>query len=83
MTAAIEALARAVGRDTASEQAATTLFARAQLELRGIRKVRHELLADLECGKLKPQELRRLAALDRYKRLARTKSRRAKRSIAN
>jgi hypothetical protein len=84
MTTAIEAIARAVGRDTASElQEATTLFARAQLELRGIRKVRHELLADLECGKLKPQELRRVAALDRYERLARTKSRRAKRSIAN
>jgi hypothetical protein len=82
-TAAIEAIARAVGRDTASEQEATTLFARAQLELRGIRKVRHELFADLESGKLKPQELRRLAALDRYERLAQTKSRRAKRSIAN
>jgi hypothetical protein len=83
-TAAIEVIVCALGRDTASEQQeATRLFARAQLELRGIRKVRHELLADLESGKLKPNELRRLAALDRYERLAQTKSRRAKRSIAS
>jgi hypothetical protein len=80
--AATEAIARAMECGTDSEQQGATAFARSQLELRLIRRVRHDLLAAMEPGSLKPQELRRLGALDRYERLARTKIRRAMRSIS-
>jgi hypothetical protein len=80
--AVTEAMARAVECGDDSEQQEATAFARSQLELRRIRKVRYDLLAAIEPGSLKPQELRRLGALDRYERLARTKSRRAMRSIS-
>jgi hypothetical protein len=80
--AATEALAQAVLCDTGSEHEDAITFARAQLKLRLIRKVRHELLEALEPRILHLQALRRLAALDRYERLARTKSRRAKRLLA-
>ena len=83
MLAATEAIARAVLCGADSEQEDATTFARSQLKLRLIRKVRHELLAALEPGSLQPQELRRVAALDRYERLARTKSRRSRRLVAN
>jgi len=76
-TAAIEGIARAVvaGADFAPEEAIA--FATSQLELRRIREVRKDLLMDLA-----PRELRRLAALDRYERVALTKNRRARRSLA-
>jgi hypothetical protein len=80
MMAATEAIARALLSGTDSEQKGST-FARSQLKLRLIRKVRSELLAALEPGSLQPQELRRVAALDRYERLARTESRRARRLL--
>ena len=70
-------IARAVvaGADFAPEEAIA--FATSQLELRRIREVRKDLLMDLA-----PRELRRLAALDRYERVALTKSRWARRSLA-
>ena len=76
-TAAIEGIARAVvaGADFEPEEAMA--FATSELELRRIREVRKDLLMDLA-----PRELRRLAALDRYERVALTKSRRARRSLA-
>jgi hypothetical protein len=80
--AATEAIARAVMCDAKSEQQEATAFAQSQLKLQLIRKVRNDLFAALEPGSLRPQELRRLAALDRYERLAQTKSRRVKRLIA-
>jgi hypothetical protein len=79
--AATEALARAVVFGTENGQEEATTFAQSQLKLRLIRKERCDLLAGLEPGRLLPQ-LRRLAALDRYERLAQTKSRRAMRLIS-
>ncbi len=75
-TAAIEGIARAVVAGADCEQDAMA-FATSQLELRRIREVRKDLLMDLA-----PRELRRLAALDRYERVALTKNRRARRSLA-
>lgn len=77
--AAIDAVARVVGADERLEAIA---FARSQVELRRIRAVRTGLLQALVPDDLDPHELRRLAALDRYERLAQTKSRRAKRLLA-
>jgi hypothetical protein len=75
--AATDAIVSALfdGADNPHEDAAA--FARSQLELRRIRKVRYSMLASL-C----PRELRRLIALDRYERVARTKSRRARQLIS-
>jgi hypothetical protein len=84
--AGMDAIARAiigvVGAASADEQPEAMAFARSQMELRRIRAVRTDLLQALAPGDLDPQELRRLAALDRYERLAQTKSRRAKRLLA-
>ena len=52
-------------------------FAQAQLEVLQIRARRAELIAKIDLGQCDTHELRRLAALDRYERYARTKRRRA------
>jgi hypothetical protein len=52
-------------------------FAQAQLEVLQIRTRRSELIAKIDLGQCDTQELRRLAALDRYERYARTRRRRA------
>jgi hypothetical protein len=68
--------------DNSEGQEEATAFARAGLELGRIRDVRYSLWAALTRGSLKPRELRRLTALDRYERVAQTKVRRAKRLIS-
>jgi hypothetical protein len=80
--AAIDAIARAVssGGDDESQQAVA--FARSQLELKRIREVRNGLMSTIRFGCLDLIVLRRLAALDRYERVARTKIRRAKKRLA-
>jgi hypothetical protein len=83
--AAIDAVASAVvgSVDAAAvntEQMATA-FARSQIELRRIRRVRDGMLEGLDRADLDPKDLRRMAALDRYERLARTKRRRAMRLL--
>jgi hypothetical protein len=80
--AAIEVIAHAVICGTDGDQPEATAFAQSQLKLRLIRKVRHDLLAAAESRIPQPQELRRLLALDRYERVARSIRRRAARSIA-
>jgi hypothetical protein len=62
---------------------AATEFAQEQAELMRIRAVRKELTPlDLASGATNIEQLRRLAALDRYERLARTKRRRAARRLS-
>ena len=83
--AAIDAVACAVigSADAAAVDAEeeATAFARSQMELQRIRRVRGGMLEALVPSDLDPKELRRLAALDRYERLARTKSRRTMRLL--
>ena len=57
-------------------------FAEAQMKLLQIRKVRLDMLAELErqCHDL--QDFSRLVALDRYERLAHTKRRRASNELS-
>jgi hypothetical protein len=57
-------------------------FAEAQMKLLQIRKVRLDMLADMErqCHDL--QDFSRLVALDRYERLAHTKRRRASQKLS-
>jgi hypothetical protein len=55
----------------------TETFTSAHMELLRIRRVRRELLQNLMSEQPDPRGLRRLVALDRYERLARTKMRRA------
>ncbi|MGC2319302.1 MAG: hypothetical protein WA615_22875 [Bradyrhizobium sp.] len=50
-------------------------FAHTQLELLQIRARRAELIAKIEIGQDDTEELRRLVALDRYERYARTRRR--------
>jgi hypothetical protein len=80
--AAIDAIADAVSNGADGEGQQTTAFARSQLELKRIREVRNGLMSGLISGSLDIRALGRLAALDRYERLARTKSRRAKGALA-
>ena len=72
---------RAFTHDQANDEqlAAATELAQAQLELLRIRAVRAELVARLASGDL--EELQRLAAVDRYERLAFRKRRRASRNL--
>jgi hypothetical protein len=79
--AAIDAIARVVAVP-GDEGLDATAFARSQIELRRIRAVRTDLFAALDPRQLEPNELRRLAALDRYERVALTKGRRAQRLLA-
>jgi hypothetical protein len=82
MLARIDAIARAVASGADGEDQQAAAFARSQLELTRIREVRNGLVTGLVSGNLDVRALRRLAALDRYERLARTKSRRAKGVLA-
>jgi hypothetical protein len=77
--AKVEAIARLLVDEDASEQqrAAATEFAEAQLELLRIRAVRSEINGKVDLCHCDTQELRRLAALDRYERLAHTRRRQA------
>jgi hypothetical protein len=61
--------------------AAAAMLARAQLELLRIRGVRAQLLATIDLASGDTKSLRRLAALDRYERLAHTKRRRASKRL--
>jgi hypothetical protein len=78
-SAKADAIAWALIGEEAGEEELTSAaeFARAQLELLRIRSTRTELLAKIGLDFNKTQELRRLAALDRYERYAHTKRRRA------
>jgi hypothetical protein len=80
-SAKADAIARTLTRNQTDEQqlAAATEVAQAQLELLRIRKVRAELMAEVDLASLDLNHLRRLAALDRYERLAATRRRRASR----
>jgi hypothetical protein len=80
-SARVEAIVRALTPDQASDdqQTAATEVAQAQLELQRIRAVRAELVARVASGDL--EELQRLAAVDRYERLASRKRRRASRNL--
>ena len=77
----VEAIALALAGDGVDEQrlAAASEVARAQLELLRVRSVRAQMMASAKGDLLASDtlKLRRLAALDRYERYARTKRRRA------
>ena len=77
----VDAIALALAGDSVYEQrlVAASEVARAQLELMSIRSVRAEMIASAKDDLLASDtlKLRRLAALDRYERYARTKRRRA------
>jgi hypothetical protein len=82
-SAKADAIADLLACDQASDQErmAATEVALAQLELVRIRAVRAELMAELDLASDDIDALRRLAALDRYERLAHTKRRRAARKL--
>jgi hypothetical protein len=75
----IEALTRLLIGEGPSEKqvAAVAEFATAQLDLLRIRAVGREIDGRIDLDLCEKQELRRLAALDRYQRLAHTRRRRA------
>jgi hypothetical protein len=73
------ACAVAIGDESAKE---AIEFARSELDLRRIRQVRKEYLSGLAPGLPDGPGLQRLAALDRYERMALAKSRRARRLLA-
>ena len=74
-----DAIARALAHELVDEEklAAAAEVARAQLELLRIRVARAELMAEVDLASADLNHLKRLAALDRYERLAATKRRRA------
>ena len=74
-----DAIARALAHNQADEKtlAAAREVATAQLELLRIRAARAELMTGLDVASGDINHLKRLAALDRYERLAATKRRRA------
>ena len=78
-SAKADAIARALLRDQADEKtlAAATEVAQAQLELLRIRLARAKLMTELDLASGDINHLKRLAALDRYERLAATERRRA------
>ena len=82
-SAKADAIARALIGDQAREEQlmSATEVAQAQLELLRIRTVRAELLAKVDLAPGSLEQLERLAALDRYARLAHTKRRRASRKL--
>lgn len=73
------ALTRLLTPDQPDEEKlnAATAVAQAQLELIRIREVRAKLTAEMDLTSFTFEQLQRLAALDRYERLAATKRRRA------
>jgi hypothetical protein len=75
----LAAIAQAVAGEGAGEARLLSAaeFAQVQLEVLQIRARRTELIAKIDLGQCNMQELRRLTALDRYERYARTRRRRA------
>lgn len=75
----VEALTRLLVGEGANgpQLAAAVEFAEAQLELLRIRTVRREMNEKIDLSHSDLQELRRLAAIDRYERLAHTRRRQA------
>ena len=82
-SAKADAIARALARGQADEEKllAAAEVARAQLELLRIRDARAALMADIDLVSGDLNHLKRLAALDRYERLAATKQRRASQKL--
>jgi hypothetical protein len=78
-SAKMNALAQVLTGEDTSEQhlLAATEVAQAQLKLLRIREARAEIMTAVDLTRGDLQELRRLVALDRYERYARTKRRRA------
>jgi hypothetical protein len=78
-----DAIARTLTGDNGNEETlpAATEAAQAQMELLRIRAVRADLMAGLDPALGDLTQLHRLAALDRYERLAATKRRRALRKL--
>ena len=79
MSAKVDAIGQALIGEAASEEQLKSAaeFAQAQLELLRIRAIRAEMMKDADLKLGDTQDLRRLAALDRYERLAQTRRRRA------
>ena len=79
MSAKVEAIAHALAGEQAHQDRLATAaeFGRAQLELLRIRATRIELAENIGQNCNNTQELRRMAALDRYERYCFTKRRRA------
>ena len=77
--AKVEAITHVLVDERAGEHqlAAAAVFAEAQLELLRIRAVRSQMTGKIDLNLCNTKELRRLAALDRYERLAHTRRRRA------
>ena len=75
----VETITRALAGEGASvEQLSVAAeFAQAQSELLQIRRIRAQMMSEVDFNFNDTQELRRLVALDRYERLAHTKRRRA------
>jgi hypothetical protein len=82
-SAKAEVIARALAQDQADKekQAAAAEVARAQLDLLRIRAARAEFMAEIDLASADLNHLKRLAALDRYERLAATKRRRASQKL--
>jgi hypothetical protein len=82
-SAKIDAISRVLAGEQATEFRLTSAadFTRAQLELLRIRSIRTERLGKIDLNDNNLQELRRLAALDRYERYAFTKRRRASQNL--
>jgi hypothetical protein len=77
--AKVDAIAHALAGEKANEDRLTSAadFARAQLELLRIRSTRTKLMEKIERNYNNTQELRNVAALDRYERYSLTRRRRA------
>ena len=77
-------IAQALVSEGASEELMTSAaeFAQAQLELLRIRAIRAEMMKDADLKLGNAQDIRRLAALDRYERLAYTRRRRASHKLS-
>ena len=75
----LAAIAQAVAGEGADEEQLLSAadFAQAQLEVLQIRARRTELIAKIDLSQCDTPALRRLVALDRYERYARTRRRRA------
>ena len=82
-TSKADAIVYALTRHEAGKEmlAAATEVAQAELELLQIREARAQLMAELDLASPDLDQLRRLAALDRYERFAATKQRRAARKL--
>ncbi len=78
-TSTVEAVARSLVSAQTDEMqlAAAHEAARARLDLSRIRRVRNRMISELDQGSFNVGQLRRLAALDRYERLALATGRRA------